>query len=85
MSRGGAKKMPVCAIIPRLFLNDNTEFSIVEAYKSTRTNLEYALAAVEGCKKIIFTSAMPSEGKKPRLASTRLSRFALAGAKNRAY
>lgn len=44
-------------------LNDKTSFSITEAYKSARTNIVFALAGIEGCKKIIFTSAEPGEGK----------------------
>ena len=44
-------------------LNEKTSFSISEAYKSARTNIIFALANSEGCKKIIFTSAEPGEGK----------------------
>lgn len=64
----------------KVILNEDSDFSIVEAYKSTRTNLEYALAASEGCKKIIFTSAMPSEGKTTSCINTAIT-FALADAK----
>lgn len=79
VSRGGAKNDGM-RDYTKVILNDNTDFSIVEAYKSTRTNLEYALAAEEGCKKIIFTSAMPSEGKTTSCINTAIT-FALAGAK----
>lgn len=79
VSRGGAKNVGM-RDYTKVILNDNTDFSIVEAYKSTRTNLEYALAAEEGCKKIIFTSAMPSEGKTTSCINTAIT-FALAGAK----
>ncbi len=79
VSRGGAKNAGM-RDYTKVILNDNTDFSIVEAYKSTRTNLEYALAAEEGCKKIIFTSAMPSEGKTTSCINTAIT-FALAGAK----
>lgn len=64
----------------KVILKDDSDFSIVEAYKSMRTNLEYALAANEGCKKIIFTSAMPSEGKTTSCINTAIT-FALADAK----
>ena len=79
VSRGGAKNAGM-RDYTKVILNDNTDFSIVEAYKSTRTNLEYALAAEEGCKKIIFTSAMPSEGKTTSCINTAIT-FALADAK----
>lgn len=44
-------------------LNDKTPFSITEAYKSARTNIVFALAGGDRCKRIIFTSAEPGEGK----------------------
>lgn len=44
-------------------IGEKTPFSINEAYKAARTNIMFALAAEEGCKKVIFTSAEPGEGK----------------------
>jgi len=43
-------------------INGNTNFSVVEAYKTLRTNLMFA-AQNPGCKRIIITSATPYEGK----------------------
>jgi polysaccharide biosynthesis transport protein len=43
-------------------VNENTAFSVVEAYKTLRTNLMFA-AQNPGCKRIIITSATPFEGK----------------------
>ena len=38
-----------------VILTDKSNFSIVEAYKTTRTNLTYALMnSTDKCKKIIF-------------------------------
>jgi len=44
-------------------LNENSTFTLTEAYKTARTNIMFSLASVEGCKKVIFTSAEPGEGK----------------------
>jgi polysaccharide biosynthesis transport protein len=43
-------------------INQNTNFSVVEAYKTLRTNLMFA-AQNPGCKRIIITSTTPCEGK----------------------
>lgn len=43
-------------------LNSNTNFSVVEAYKTLRTNLMFA-AQNPGGKRVIITSAAPCEGK----------------------
>lgn len=48
------KKLPV--------LTDKTSFSVVEAYKTIRTNLMFATQN-PGCKRIIITSTAPNEGK----------------------
>jgi len=47
-------------IVPTL--NANTDFSVVEAYKTIRTNLMFTTHN-KGCKRIILTSAAPNEGK----------------------
>lgn len=43
-------------------LSDASNFAVVEGYKTIRTNLIFATAKI-GCKKVIFTSCMPGEGK----------------------
>ncbi len=42
--------------------NDNMKFIFSEAFKTLRTNLRFALIK-EGCKKIIISSPLPSDGK----------------------
>lgn len=44
-------------------LTPKSSFYIREAYKALRTNVNFALTDTEGCKVIIVTSAMQSEGK----------------------
>lgn len=44
-------------------LCDSKDFMVNEAYKTARTNIIFSLNAEKGCKKIIVTSASPSEGK----------------------
>lgn len=44
-------------------LSDSKDFMVHEAYKTARTNIIFSLNAEKGCKKIIVTSASPSEGK----------------------
>ncbi len=43
-------------------LSSKTSFHVREAYKALRTNLIFSLPA-EGCKKLVITSALASEGK----------------------
>lgn len=43
-------------------INANTNFSVVEAYKTLRTNMMFA-AQNPGCKRVILTSTSPYEGK----------------------
>lgn len=42
--------------------SDDAEFFTVEAYKLARTNIALSIIK-QGCKKIVFTSSVPSEGK----------------------
>ena len=42
--------------------SDDAEFFTVEAYKLARTNIALSIIK-QGCKKIVFTSSMASEGK----------------------
>lgn len=44
-------------------LNDNSGFFMQEAYKTLRTNVNFSLADTEGCKVLMVTSAVKSEGK----------------------
>ncbi len=44
-------------------ISEETEFIVREAYNAARTNIIYSLGSERGCKKILITSASPSEGK----------------------
>ena len=45
-------------------LNKGSNFLMTESYKATRTNIIFTLSDIKRkCKKIIFTSACPGEGK----------------------
>ena len=47
-----------------LLSSEGVPFDVAEAYNTTRTNLIFSLAdKAEGCKTVIFTSAVPAEGK----------------------
>ncbi len=61
-------------------LNDETHFSISEAYKTARTNLMFALASEKGCKKIIVTSSQGGEGKSTTTSNLSIA-FAQTGAR----
>lgn len=41
----------------------DTSFEIIEAYKSTRTNIMFSLNNEKGCKKVVITSPTSGEGK----------------------
>ncbi len=45
----------------QIYGDDN--FAVVEAFKTVRTNLMFALSSTEGGKVVIFTSSTPCEGK----------------------
>lgn len=47
----------------KTLLNENTDFYVREAYNAARTNIIYSLGGERGCKKVLVTSASPSEGK----------------------
>jgi len=47
----------------RNLLTPKSDFFIREAYKTLRTNVSFSLADDEGCKVIVVTSSMQSEGK----------------------
>lgn len=61
MVHKGKKKMKQERLIIGL-INEKTAFSVVEAYKTLRTNLMFATPN-PCCKQIIITSAIPQEGK----------------------
>ena len=54
-------------------LNKNSDFFIREAYKTLRTNVNFSLASVTGCRVIAVTSSMQSEGKSITAANLALS------------
>ena len=61
-------------------INDNSKFNIKEAYKTTRTNIMFALNSDSGCKRIIITSSIPGEGKSLTSINTAIT-FAMADTK----
>ncbi|OQB12021.1 MAG: Tyrosine-protein kinase YwqD [Firmicutes bacterium ADurb.Bin193] len=61
-------------------IEKNTSFHIIEAYKAARTNIMFSLMDNKGCKVIIFTSAIPAEGKSTTCVNTAIT-FAQTGAK----
>ena len=44
-------------------ITEDTKFNIKEAYKTTRTNMIFALNSEKSCNRIILTSSIPGEGK----------------------
>lgn len=44
-------------------LSDKSSFYLKEAYRSLRTNVNFAFADIEGCKVVMVTSSLQSEGK----------------------
>lgn len=72
-------KVPDNVVFENL-VSDKSPFNIREAYKTTRTNIMFTLAANEGCKVIIVTSSIPGEGKTLTTINTALT-FAQTGAK----
>ena len=61
-------------------IDNKTPFSINEAYKATRTNIMFSLAGEDRCKKVIFTSAEPGEGKSTTILNVAIT-FAQMDAK----
>lgn len=61
-------------------LREDTPFHVREAYKVLRTNILFSIPKGEPCKKVVFTSAFPSEGKTINCANTAIT-FAQTGAK----
>lgn len=49
--------------ISKYVIGEKSPFSIAEAYKTLRTNLQFALVDKQGCRKVVVTSASPAEGK----------------------
>lgn len=59
---------------------DSVPFAVREAYKTARTNIIFALGGKEECKRVIFTSAEPGEGKTTSVLNLSIV-FAQTGAK----
>ena len=59
-----SKKRAVTHFQP-LLLTESDDFQFVESYKALRTNLLFSLPVKEGnnCRKLLFTSASPADGK----------------------
>ena len=62
-----------------VILNEDSPFSLKEAYKSLRTNIQFSLPGSD-CKCIGFTSAMRGDGKSTNCINTAIS-FAEVGKK----
>ena len=60
-SEKNIQNIPSPKKIKRKLINDRSNFSIVEAYKTARTNLMFTRVG-EGCQKIVVTSSLESEG-----------------------
>ena len=53
---------------------DNQNFSLVESYKSLRTNILFSLPSNEsGCRKVLFSSSKPGEGKTTTCVNTAIT------------
>ena len=61
-------------------LNENSHFSVIEAYKAARTNIMFTLVNEEGCKKIMMVSTEAGEGKSTTTLNLAMT-FAQTGAK----
>jgi len=61
--RTGAAGSALMADERRHILSPDSNFFIREAYKTLRTNTMFALAEREGCKVVLVTSSLQSEGK----------------------
>ncbi len=57
------KKNNVGTSVKQMILSQDSPFAYAEAYKLLRTNLNFVASTINGCKKIVVTSAMPNEGK----------------------
>ncbi len=53
---------------------DSTNFSLVESYKTLRTNILFSLPINQsGCRKVLFTSSTPAEGKSTTCVNTAIT------------
>lgn len=62
MHRKSRKRRKERLVRTRSIFNENTPFSVVEAYKTLRSNLQFALATVDR-RIVVITSGLPQEGK----------------------
>ncbi len=72
-----ASAAPQMADERRHILSNQSDFFVREAYKTLRTNTMFALADKDGCKTVIVTSSLQSEGKSITALNLAIS-FALA-------
>lgn len=61
-------------------INADTHFSVIESYKTARTNIMFTLAEETGCKKILVTSPTSGEGKSTTALNMAIT-FAQTGAR----
>ncbi len=61
-------------------INADTHFSVIESYKTARTNIMFTLAEETGCKKILVTSPTSGEGKSTTTLNMAIT-FAQTGAR----
>ena len=61
-------------------INADTHFSVIESYKTARTNIMFTLAEETGCKKILVTSPAAGEGKSTTALNMAIT-FAQTGAR----
>ncbi len=53
---------------------ENNNFALVESYKSLRTNILFSLPMTQsGCRKVLFTSSNPAEGKSTTCINTAIT------------
>ncbi len=74
-----SKKINSGATQKRALISDSMPFAVIESYKSTRTNLMFALSDKDK-KWVAVTSALPGEGKTITCANLAIT-FAQTGAK----
>lgn len=75
------KKVPLdFENIGNSILSEDTKFNVKEAYKTTRTNIMFALNNDKKCNTVILTSSIPGEGKTLTAINIAIT-FAMTGAK----
>jgi capsular exopolysaccharide synthesis family protein len=59
--------------VPRVFVTENKNSAIAEAFKMLRTNIEFSIPGKKKSKVIMFTSSLPGEGKTTIISNLALS------------